>query len=161
MKKLILLICIFVLLIAATGAVSADNPAPNSFTISGYTNSYDYKIVSNGRNTKFDLLAEGASTGDLQGPFTFEEWGSVDFNPETYQGSGNGTNNGMLTITNGNDSNSQVVIWFGGKSTLYTVAGTWKVVSGKGAWRDLEGRGEYTGDAGMVFSVTFTGEFND
>lgn len=37
MKKLVLLVCVFVLLIVATGAASAKKPAPEQFTITGYT----------------------------------------------------------------------------------------------------------------------------
>ena len=61
-----------------------------------------------------------------------------------------------------NAPNAEVTIWFGGKSTFTNVSGTWKVLRGKGAWHDLEGQGEYTGDAGYPrypFSVTFTGRF--
>jgi hypothetical protein len=160
MKKLVLLVCIFALLIAATGAVSAHNPQPDQFTITGYTTSYDYRTLANDRTTVFNVTAAGESTGYLEGPFTFKEVGSVDFNPETGQGSGNGANTGALIITKKNDPNSEVAIWFGGKSTFTTVSGTWKVLRGKGVWRGLKGQGEYTGDAGYPgypFSVTFTG----
>jgi hypothetical protein len=159
MKKLILLLCVFALLIAATGAVSAHNSQPDQFSITGYTTQYDYRILANGRTTVFNLTAVGNSTGYLEGPFTFKEVGTVDFNPETGQGSGKGVNSGLLTITKANDPNSEVAIWFGGHSTLTTVSGTWKVLRGKGAWRNLEGQGEYTGDAGYTFTVTFTGHF--
>ena len=37
MKKLVLLLSVIVLLIVATGAVSAAKPAPDTFTITGYT----------------------------------------------------------------------------------------------------------------------------
>ena len=159
MKKLILLLCVFILLIVATGAASAHNSQPGQFSITGITTSYDYRILSNDRTTVFNLTAEGESTGYLEGPFTFKEWGTVDYNPETESGSGNGANTGLLTITKKDDPNSEVVIWFGGPSTLTTVSGTWKVLRGKGAWCDLEGRGVYTGDAGLEFTVTFTGNF--
>ena len=37
MKKLVLLLSVIVLLVIATGAVSAGKPAPDTFTITGYT----------------------------------------------------------------------------------------------------------------------------
>ena len=37
MKKLVLLLSVIALLIIATGAVSAAKPAPDTFTITGYT----------------------------------------------------------------------------------------------------------------------------
>ena len=37
MKKLVLLVCVFVLLIVATGAASAHNPDTDQFTINGIT----------------------------------------------------------------------------------------------------------------------------
>ncbi len=37
MKKLVLLLSVIVLLVIATGAVSAAKPAPDTFTITGYT----------------------------------------------------------------------------------------------------------------------------
>jgi hypothetical protein len=162
MKKLALLACVFALLIVATGGASAHNSGPDQFTITGYTTSYDYRILANGRTTVFSVTAAGESTGSLEGPFDFKEVGTVDFNPETGQGSGNGANTGVLTITKKNHPKAEVTIWFGGETTLTTVSGTWKVLRGKGAWSDLEGQGEYTGGAGYPgypFSVTFTGRF--
>jgi hypothetical protein len=160
MKRLLPLFCILVILFASAGVASANSSQPDQFTITGYTTNYDYRILSNGRTTTFNLTAVGESTGYLKGPFTFKEWGTVDFNPETGQGTGKGVNTGLLTITKKNDPNSEVVIWFGGKSTSTTVSGAWKVLNGKGAWRNLEGKGTYTGDAGFVFTVVFTGDFD-
>lgn len=160
MKRLLPLFCVLVLVFASTGVASAHSSQPEQFSITGYTTSYEYRILSNGRTTTFNLTAAGQASGYLEGPFTFKEWGTADFNPETGQGTGKGVNTGLLTITKEGDPNSEALIWFGGKSTLTTVSGAWKVLSGKGAWRNLEGKGTYTGDAGLVFTVVFTGNFD-
>ena len=190
MKKLVLLVCVFVLLIAATGAASAKKPAPDQFTITGYTTFYDYGTLPNGR-TWFHLLAKsrGATpadeafcsylyqlpcqetcqallgkpcgvTGDFTGQFTFEEWGEVDLNPVTGEGSGRGKNNGFVTITTPDGS---AVVRFNGKTDSQNVWGKFKVEKkeGTGAYANLKGQGDYTGNAGWVFSVTFTGKLRD
>ena len=51
MKKLVLLLSVIALLIIATGAVSAAKPAPDTFTITGYTTNNpfeDYETLPNG-----------------------------------------------------------------------------------------------------------------
>jgi hypothetical protein len=164
MKKLVLLVCIFALLIAATGAVSADKPA-QEFTITGYTTSYDFKILSESGPTVFNTTAAGESNGYLKGPFTYKEWGSVDLvlDPNSpYVGTGKGVNTGLITITNKNDPDSQAIIWYGGQLDAYAakVWGTWHVVTGKGKWDDLSGHGNYTGTGGETFTVVFTGDFD-
>jgi hypothetical protein len=163
MKKLVLLVCVFLLLILATGVASAHNSQPGQFSITGITTSYNYRIMSNDRITLFNVTAEGDSTGYLEGPFTFKEWGSVNLNPETYDGSGKGVNTGLITITKLNDPATRVIIWYGGQLDAFAqqVRGTWHVVNGQGGWDDLEGHGNYTGSAGVdPFTVVFTGDFD-
>ena len=61
MKKLVLLLSVIVLLIVATGAVSAAKPAPDTFTITGYTTNNpfeDYEILPNG-HVRYHILAQG------------------------------------------------------------------------------------------------------
>jgi hypothetical protein len=61
MKKLVLLVCVFVLLIVATGAASAKKPAPEQFTITGYTTNNplaDYEVLPNG-HVRYHILAQG------------------------------------------------------------------------------------------------------
>ena len=67
MKKLVLLLSVVVLLVVATGAVSAAKPAPDTFTITGYTTSYEYETLPNGR-TKFHLIARGGGNDALYDP---------------------------------------------------------------------------------------------
>ena len=128
MKKHVLLLSVMALLIIATGAAFAAKPAPDTFTITGYTTSYEYGMLPNGR-TWFHVLAQSSGatleddafctallgmpcqatcqtflakdcgvTGYFTGQFTFEEWGEVDLNPVTGEGSGKGKNNGVVTI---------------------------------------------------------------
>ena len=60
MKKLVLLLSVVVLLIIATGAVSAAKPAPDTFTITGIHEPplRISKLLPNGR-TRFHLIAQG------------------------------------------------------------------------------------------------------
>ncbi len=149
MKKLVLFACIFVLLIGATGAVSADKPVEDSFTIHGVTDPYSISsgTLPNGR-TWFHLMSEGNVEGYFAGTFTFEEWGEVDMN------TGMGKNNGIITIfTDGNDP---VRVQFEGKTDSVNVWGKWKTKDS-----DVKAHGDYTGDAGFVFSVTFDGKMKD
>jgi hypothetical protein len=190
MKKLVLLLSVIALLIIATGAVSAAKPAPDTFTITGYTTSYEYGTLPNGR-TWFHVLAQSSGatleddafctallgipcqatcqtflakdcgvTGYFTGQFTFEEWGEVDLNPVTGAGSGKGKNNGVVTIT-APDGTS--VVRFNGKTDSQSVWGNFKIEKkeGTGAYADLKGNGDYTGNAGLVFSVTFNGKLKD
>ena len=190
MKKLVLLLSVIVLLIIATGAVSAAKPAPDTFTITGYTTSYEYGTLPNGR-TWFHVLAQSSGatsaddtfcmalfgmpcqatcqafltkdcgvTGYFTGQFTFEEWGEVDLNPVTGEGSGKGKNNGVVTITTPDGTS---VVRFNGKTDSQSVWGNFKIEKkeGTGAYADLKGNGDYTGNAGLVFSVTFAGKLKD
>jgi len=163
MKKLALLLCVFMLLIVATGAASAHNSQPGQFSITGVTTSYDFKFFPNSGITFFNTTAAGESDGYLKGSFTFKEWGSVNLNPETYEGSGKGVNTGLITITKKNDPDTQVIIWYGGQLDAFAqrVRGTWYVVKGQGGWDDLGGHGDYAGSAGVEpFTVIFTGDFD-
>ena len=190
MKRSITLLCVLVLLFAATGAVSAGKPSEDSFTIAGYTTAYTYEKLPNGL-TSFHLVAKSngateadenfcsslytcrvrtparrslgsraVSRGDLTGQFTFEEWGVVDFDPGTGTGSGEGKNEGILTITT---SEGQVVMKFKGKADLQGVRGKFDIdkKAGTGIYHKFDGKGKYDGDAGLVFTVTFTGKFKD
>lgn len=158
MRKLALLLCIVIMLVATTASASACDPKPGTFTITGYTTGYDYRTGPNGR-TWFHLTAAGESTGYFTGPFTFEEWGVVDFDPETGQGSGRGTNTGVVTIST---DDGQEVVRFAGVTDSVSVWGKF-TVDGNGSCgcTGPQGWGSYTGNAGFVFSVTFTGKFLD
>ena len=175
MKRLLPLFCILVILFASAGVASADKPLPDSFTITGYTTSYTFDPLPSGR-TKFDLLAQGGYddaafcqvvstdppcgvTGYFEGgKFQFEEKGNVDYNPITGQGSGKGTNQGDLTITM--PDGGKALIRFNGKADLQSVSGNWRVLSSSGSLAKLHGEGKYSGNAGLVFSVTFDGKFH-
>jgi hypothetical protein len=91
------------------------------------------------------------------GEFKFEEKGNVDYNYETGEGSGEGTNQGDLTITM--PDGGKAVIRFNGKADLQSVSGNWRVLSSSGSLDKLKGQGKYTGNAGLVFAVTFDGKF--
>ena len=71
MKKLVLLLSVIVLLIVATGAVSAGKPAPDTFTITGYTTSYEYGTLPNGR-TWFHVLAQSSGATEEDDAFCTE-----------------------------------------------------------------------------------------
>jgi hypothetical protein len=61
MKKLVLLLSVIALLIIATGAVSAAKPAPDTFTITGYTTNNpfeDNETLPNG-HVRYHILAQG------------------------------------------------------------------------------------------------------
>lgn len=190
MRKFALLLCVLVLLVVATGAASAGKKEPDTITITGYTTSYDFGTLPNGR-TWFHVLAKSSNptaadedfcsyfygmpcqetcnvllekpcgvTGDLVGEFTFEEWGEVDFNPATGAGSGKGKNNGVVTII---APDGGTVVQFDGKTDSRDVWGKFKVEKkeGTGTYADLKGNGDYTGNAGLMFSVTFAGKLKD
>ena len=163
MKWLLPLFCILVVLFASTGVAFAGSSQPQQFIISGSNTGGDSRTLQSGR-TIYNLTASGESHGYLEGGFTFQEWGSVDFNPATNQGSGLGANTGLMTITKAGDPNSQVIIWFGGPTTLTSVRGNWHVVKGKGSWSNLDGEGTYASDyvnpITTAFKITFTGKFD-
>ena len=52
---------------------------------------------------------------------------------------------------------------FNGKTDSQSVWGNFKIEKkeGTGAYADLKGNGDYTGNAGLVFSVTFNGKLKD
>ncbi len=185
MKKLASLLAILVLLIVSTGAVSSDKPE-DYITITGYTTYADYGPLPKER-TWFYLTAQGGGddimdamydslcqsvavqpcgvVGSIDGEsfsgrFTFEEWGEGDVNPATFEGSGK--NSGIVTIF---DANNRLLVRFefDGKfdtdrSSSESVWGKWKA---KHPNPNLKGHGDYTGNVGLVFSVTFTGKFKD
>lgn len=169
MKKLVLLLSVIVLLVFAPGAVSAAKPAPDTFTITGYTTLLEeLKPLPNG-HFQVHILAQGGGeeicradtgkvcgvSGDLDGSFTFEEW--IDVNPVN----GKAKNEGIITII-GAEPKDTAVVMFKGQVDLAarTVSGKFKVdkKQGAGAYDGLEGQGDYTGDADSVFTVTFTGK---
>jgi len=191
MKKLVLLLSVFLLLIFATGAVSASDPAPGTFTITGYTTDYSFRTGPNGR-TWFHLTARGGGDdstydqicqaysggavttcagfcelpagkacgveGYFDGEFTFEEWGVVDLDPVTGTGSGKGTNTGIVTITT---ADGQERVRFVGVTDSVSVGGKFTLEPGEGTrcYAGLQGSGNYRGNAGLAFTVTFTGRF--
>ncbi len=189
MKGLLPLFCILVVLFASAGGASADKPLPDEFTIAGYTTSYTFDTLPSGR-TKFDLLAQGGAETPVDdaicsawygapcqavcqgflgqacgvtgyfggGTFKFKEKGNVDYDPITQQGSGKGTNQGDLTISM--PDGGKAVIRFNGKADLQSVNGNWRVLSSSGSLAKLHGEGRYSGNAGLVFSVTFDGKFH-
>jgi hypothetical protein len=136
-----LLLCILAILFVFPGTALAGNqgrPAegPEGFTIVGYTTSYDPPRVLPSGRAQFHLTAGGSVTPHLEGSFHFEEWGIVDLD------SGEGTNHGIMTIF---ADGGEVIIRFGGQSTAGAVSGQFTVLQGTGAYRDLHGRGTYTG----------------
>jgi len=156
MKKLLILLCVLAMLLSLPGVASASPPEPGQFTITGYTTSYDWEPLPSGL-TKFHLTAAGLVTGYFAGTFTFEEWGIVDLNPITGEGSGRGTNHGLMTVTT---DAGEVFTRFGGQTDSQTVWGNFTVLHGTGDHKDLHGQGTYTGNAGLVFLVVFTGRFH-
>lgn len=157
MKKLITVVSVLVLILAFSGVASAARPEPQSFTITGHTTSYGFDTLPSGL-TKFHLTAQGTASGYLSGNFDFEEWGIVDLDPLTLEGSGRGINHGIMTVTN--DSGA-VTIRFGGKTDSQSVWGNFRILNGEGVYRRLRGQGTYSGSAAFDFSVTFTGSFHD
>jgi len=162
MKKLVVFLCVLALLFASTGVVFAERPQPAQFTITGTTDpsAYQYRVLPSGR-TIFTLTSTGVVEGYFTGTFVFQEWGNLDFNPETGAGTGKGVNTGIMTITT--QDGSQVVIWYGGLTDLYavdSVTGHFTVLSGTGTYRNLHGQGTYAGGAGFEFTVVFTGRFH-
>lgn len=149
MKKLTILVCVLAMLLAFTGVASASEPEPGTFTIIGYTTSYEYDTLPSGL-TKFHLKAMGDVTGDFEGTFTFNEWGIID------PASGRGINFGIMTITT---NKGNMVITFGGQTDSLTVWGRFRVLYGTGDYRGLRGWGTYTGEAALVFTVEFTSRF--
>ncbi|MBM3134477.1 MAG: hypothetical protein FJZ89_04145 [Chloroflexi bacterium] len=163
MKRLILLICVLAMLLPLTGITSAspEEDEPGTFTITGYTcyaGCYRIVKIRPGMQVEFYLTAVGTVSGHLAGAFTFEEWGEIDLNP-TGKDYGKGKNHGIMTITN---NQGQVVIAFHGKAESGTVSGDFEVVPEEcsGDYARLAGRGQYTGNAGFNFTVTFTGELH-
>ena len=78
----------------------------------------------------------------------------------TNEGSGKGKNNGIVTITTPDGTS---VVRFNGKTDSKSVWGNFKIEKkeGTGAYADLKGNGDYTGNAGLVFSVTYNGKLKD
>jgi len=153
MKKLILLICVFVMLIAATGAVSAAKPAPDTFTITGTTGFCGFEVLPTGHE-QYCFTAEGDVTGYFDGDFTFIE--RVDYDPAT----GKVKNEGVVTITT---PDGTAIVQFEGEADAASVWGEFEVEKkkGTGAYTKIKGEGDYTGGAaypGYPFSVTFTGK---
>jgi hypothetical protein len=159
MRKLALLLSVLVMLVTTAAATSAGKPEPQAFTLTGYTTVYNFGTRPNGR-TWFHLTAEGTTSGYFSGDFTFEEWGEVDLDPLTGQGSGMGKNNGVVIITTPEGTS---VVRFNGKTDSASVWGNFRIEQkeGTGAYADLKGNGDYTGNAGLVFSVTFAGKLKD
>jgi hypothetical protein len=156
MKKLALLLSVIALLIVATSAVFAAKPEPNTFTITGTTAFSGSKLLPNG-HTEYYFTAEGGVEDYFNGTFTFQE--VVDFAPD----SGKIKNNGVITITT---SIGTTIVRFGGEADSASVWGNFKVEKkeGTGAYVDLRGQGDYTGNAaypGTPFSVTYSGKLKN
>jgi hypothetical protein len=96
-------------------------------------------------------------SGYFDGTFTFVEWGNVDLDPVTMEGSGWGTNHGILTITS---DNGEVIIRFDGRTDSQSVWGNYRVLRGTGDYANLHGQGTYHGNAGLAFTVTYEGRFH-
>jgi hypothetical protein len=208
MKKFALPLVVLILLIVATGAVSAGKPEPEQFTITGYTTFYETRPLPNGR-TWFHILAKSSNatpednafctavlgmpcqatcqallaqpcgvTGAIEGQFTFEEWGEGILDPVTGVGSGIGKNNGVVMITPTEKPHrkpdgrpdGRVVVQFNGKTDWTSVWGKFKIEKAddkpkkedeKRPDAQFNGQGDYEGNAGFVFSVTFTGKLKN
>lgn len=104
------------------------------------------------------LTAAGEVSGEIAGVFTFQEWLAIDLNP-IRKGFGKCKNYGIITITN---DQGQAVIEFQGKAESGIVIGDFKVVPDDctGAYAGLRGSGQYTGNAGLAFTLIFTGELH-
>ena len=81
MKKLVLLLSVIALLIVATGAVSAAKPAPDTFTITGYTTNDpstdpETVVLPNG-HTRYHILAQGGGEDDEDNAFCAFLWTQV------------------------------------------------------------------------------------
>ena len=98
-------------------------------------------------------------TGDFIGDFTYEEWGIVDLDPLTYEGSGKGKNHGVLTV---NTTEGTFVAESAGKISLEGVTGKFALQrkNGVSGYSGLDGHGDYAGSGAFVFAVTFTGQFH-
>ena len=188
MKHFAMLALVVVMLVTFTGVASAADPVVGTFTIRGYTTEYTFHKLPNGL-TSYHLLAKSSGspadeaacqalygmrckktcpkflsaacgvTGYFNGQFTYEEWGTVDLDPVTGEGSGVGKNVSVLTV---NASDGKVMAGLIGKIDRQGVTGKFVLQqkNGTGAHRGLEGAGDYTGSGGLVFAVTFTGEFH-
>lgn len=95
----------------------------------------------------FRLRAAGRATGALFGRFTFDEQGRFVIR------SGEGANEGIMTISR--PDGGQAVIRFSGQATIWRVTGDWQVLSATGTLSGITGGGRYTGNAGLLFKVTF------
>jgi hypothetical protein len=160
MKRLLILVCVLALLLSLPGAASAAKPEEGTFTIAGAATSYTYEIRPNG-HVKFYMTAAGSVTGYFAGTFTFEEEGEVELLPPFPPGiPGKGKSKGIMTITT---DLGQVVIKFHGKSEYLTTWGKFEVRHKEctGEYEGLHGDGDYIGDAGVMFTVVFTGKFHD
>jgi len=81
MKKLVLLLSVIALLIIATGAVSAAKPAPDTFTITGYTVNDPFTdpetvVLPNG-HTRYHILAQGGGEDAEDNAFCAFLWTQV------------------------------------------------------------------------------------
>lgn len=83
--------------------------------------------------------------GSLEGSFSFDEWGVVDLGLA-------GANDGLLTITT---AAGRAKARFGGQADSGAVQGSFQFLGGTGDFRQLQGTGTYTGDAGFVFGVDY------
>jgi hypothetical protein len=193
MKKLTILVCVLTMLLALTGVASASKPKEGTFSIAGYTTFYEWETLPNGRTKFHLTAQGGGEgpeddalcmawygypcqtlclallgqpcgvAGYFEGAFTFEEWGIVDLDPETGEGSGQGTNHGIMTITTldgDGEVAGEVLIRFGGRADLQNVWGNFTALRGTDAYEDLHGQGKYFGNAGLVFTVKFDGRFH-
>jgi hypothetical protein len=96
----------------------------------------------------------------LSGEFIFDEWVEFRVNPVTGQIRGQIKNDGDVTITAPDGS---FVTRFNGRTDTLNVWGNFKIEKkdGTGVYEDLKGNGDYTGNAGLVFTVTFTGKLKN
>jgi hypothetical protein len=158
MRKLALVLCVLVMLVAATTAASAGKPEPDSFTINGITESLVTDTMPSGI-TKFQTIARGTVLGYFEAAaFTFEETGIGSYDETTYQA--RATNHGVMTITDG--SGDVVVVRFDGQADLLSVWGNYRILDGTGTYAGLHSEGTYQGttDLGGGFTVEFTGNFH-
>ena len=174
MKKAAIPLSLLALVLVMTGVASASPPEPGSFSTTGYTDltTYEFDTLPSGL-TKFYLEAEGKPgpmcefwfhdpnlcgvSGYLNGTFTFVEWGIVDLDPMTMEGSGRGTNHGILTITS---NDSQLTIRFDGRTDSQNVWGNYRILRGTGEYANFHGQGKYHGNAGLAFTVIYEGRFH-
>ncbi len=166
MKKLIVIFCTLVLLLALTGTALATPPTPGSFTVNGYTldPDEDYEFSQTPNHVKIrGLKAEGTIDYFFGESATFFYTENINFNVKQAKS----TQEGWMTITT---ASGTVDIHFVGQAHFTklfppppegeVVDQPFTVIGGTGAYERFHGQGTRTGNAGSPFTVVYTGQFH-